>query len=199
MENAAENIVRVYLESLGYVVKTNHKFYYKQKIKTKRGYQHQRTPIEVDILALKGNDKILGEVKTWFGSQGTSVKHFRRLSKKYNPKEDKFKVINNSRIRKALFKAAEKEYGKGFRYVLFLGKFKGRTEKRQIIRYIKKLKFNGRPLKIKEFDEIMDKIIEYVQKSRREYNNDWVLQTVKILNFYRKLNLKNDFEKGSMS
>lgn len=194
MENAAEYIVRVYLESQKYLVRTNEKFYFIKEIKTKRGLQKQRTPIEVDVLGMKKGDKIVGEVKTWFGSTGVHIGCFKKLTpeKWINTRGGgRFKVINDSVVRKALFKQVEAKYGtkhgRGFRYILFLGKFKSTKDKVAIYKYISKLKINNKPVQIIEFDTVLDILIKKVRKSPTEYTNDRIFETLKILDFYGKL------------
>jgi hypothetical protein len=74
---AFEHIVKVYLESTGYVVSSGVKFRLRRKFKTKDGkIQHQRHGYEVDLVAAKGGQLLLCSVKSFFGSKGVNRQGF---------------------------------------------------------------------------------------------------------------------------
>jgi hypothetical protein len=173
MEEAVEYLVKVYLEKKGYMVITNKKYQYLNKIKLKTGkIQTQKSPIELDIIAInpKENDKIVGEVKGWFGSTGAHKDLFKGLGKKFDPKHDRFKIINNINVQKAVFENLEKEYGSGFRHVVYMGHIY-KPHKQELLAFIKKLKINNKEVELVQFDTIMTSLIRDV-KRKIPYENE---------------------------
>ena len=183
MEEAVEYLVKIYLEKRGYLVITNRKYSYPNRIKLRSGkFQIQNSPIEIDIIAINPTtkDKIIGEVKGWFGSTGAYKDLFKKLGKGYDEKIDRFKVINRKSVQKAVFKHVERDYGRGFRYVLFIGNVY-KPHRQEVIRFIDKLRINNKKVELIQFDQIMDLLIKEVN-SDRFYENNIALQTIKILN-----------------
>lgn len=185
MEEAVEYLVKIYLEKKGYVVLTNKKYQYQyqNKIKLKNGKtQIQKSPIELDIIAInyRKKDKIVGEVKGWFGSKGAHKELFKGLVKNFDSKHDKFKIINKQNVRDTVFKNLRKEYGSNFRHVLFIGKFY-KPHKKDILEFINTLRINNKKIEVVEFDTIMKFLIDIATQKKTPYENDPAIQTIKIL------------------
>src|SRR3972149_15519 len=122
MEEATEHLVRLYLETKGYVVTTN------KVIKTKTGSQEQLTPFEVDIVAVhpSNGDRILGDVKSYFGSYGLRRQHFRDLGSTKPRLQKRMRLLNDEAFARQLLGRLGREYGSRFRVRVYVCKVKKR-------------------------------------------------------------------------
>ena len=121
---AFEHLVKVMLESQGYVVTTNVKFPVRRK--TKNG-QYQTHGYEVDIVGAKHNSLILGSVKSFLGSVGVSRKGFQDIGPEDSRDFSHYKLFNDELLCNEVFKKAYERYGypvEQIRLVLYVGKFK---------------------------------------------------------------------------
>jgi len=163
-EESAEHLVRLYLESQGYLVVTGRKFRIEPNV----------IP-EVDIIAVhpKTNQRILGEVKAW----KLGGRHFRKICEgdfKYTKEKgrvDRFKIVNDVDFRKKLVQAVEAEYGEGFKIHLYVGgvqpKFKEKIE---------------RFLENESIELVlMEKVIEKLVEGKQAYSKDPAIQLIVYL------------------
>jgi hypothetical protein len=201
MEEATEYLIKLYLERKGYLVSTSKIYYYTQEIKIKNGKtQPQKTPIQLDIVAINPitNDRIIGEVKSWFGSTGVNKNSFKSIyGSKWNPKQDRFKLINSEEVQKSAFEEVEKEFGRGnngFRLALFIGHYYKPNES-EVKDYLSKLKINGNSIFLPPFEEIVDFLLKEILEPSKEkrkitsYENDIAIQTLKILHHFNKIKI----------
>ena len=120
---AFEHLVKVMLETKGYVVTTNVKF--PATIKTKNG-QVQRHGYEVDVVAAKHNSLLLGSVKSFLGSRGVNRDGFVGTAKPDSKDLSGYKLFNRKDIREKVFHEASKRYGYPVSQIqlkLYVGKF----------------------------------------------------------------------------
>lgn len=182
MEEATEHLVRLYLETKGYVVTTNKVIKLPQRISTKTGPQQQLTPFEVDIVAIhpgKG-DRILGDVKSYFGSYGLRVQHFKDLGSTRPRLQKRMRLMNDEGFARQLLGRLDSEYGGRFRVELYVGKVK-KGDEMEVLKYLSKRTVADRTVRLVRFDEIMRTLIEHIRKQGGTYFNDQVIQTIKVL------------------
>ena len=124
---AFEHIVKVFLESQGYIVTTNVKFPVRRKTKKAKYGEYQTHGYEVDIVAAKANSLLLGSVKSLFGSRGVNRQGFKGIADaRKGTHFDWYKIFNESEIREGVLQEAQKKYGyplEQIRFCLFAGKF----------------------------------------------------------------------------
>ncbi len=183
MEEATEHLVRLHLESQGYVVSTNVKIRLERRISTARGFQKQRTPFEVDLVAVnpKSGDRILGDVKSYFGSRGVGARHFKKLGGRQSRLVKRMKLANDRRLAKRILRELEERYGGSFRIVLYAGKMvKG--ERTRVVEFLKR-----RGIEVVHFDDVMGGLVSHIRSQGKTYFNDQVIQTIKILDALKML------------
>ena len=167
MEEATERLVKLYLESKDFFLRTN------EKIKLGKN----RYP-EIDIIAvrIKKNKKddlpnrIIGEVKSW----ELKLLHFPNLKNKemYKKYKGRFKVFFE--YRKESEKIIEKKYGKGFKFYIFSRDYQKKKNSYEISKKLKKW-----DTKFISLEKIAEEIVQYSQKFG--YSNDPELQVLRIL------------------
>ena len=174
---AFEHIVKVFLESQGYVVTTNVKFPVKRRTKKANYEEYQTHGYEVDIVGAKSNSLLLGSVKSFFGSGGVSRQGFKEIadtSKKTH--FDQHKIFNALEIRDGILKGASSKYGyprEQIQLCLFVGRFS--FEEEQIItNYLKE-----KHVKVYNLKMIVEGLLKAAKPST--YINDPVVTTIKAL------------------
>jgi hypothetical protein len=106
---AFEHLVKVMLETDGYVVTTNVKFPVDKH--TKNG-QIQKHGYEVDVVGARHGSLVLGSVKSFLGSHGVNVRGFKDISgHDYHRDFGLYKLFNDSRLREDIFQKANEKYG----------------------------------------------------------------------------------------
>ena len=168
MEEATERLVKLYLESKGFFVRTN------EKIKAGKN----KYP-EIDIIAiriknnLKDNlpNKIIGEVKSW----SLGLVHFpdENCEEKHKRHKGKFKIFFENR--KEAEEQIKERYGEGFKFYIFSRDYQKKKNANQIKAKLKEWDVEFIPL-----EEIAKEIIKYSGESG--YSNDSELQILRLLN-----------------
>ncbi len=179
MEEASERIVKLYLETKGFLVKTN------EKIKVEKNKF-----LEADIIAIrnvKKNDKlpnkIIGEVKSW----SISPKHFSGLDKDYSKKsQNSFKYHNNHLFKKKMLSEIESKFGKGFKFAIF-SRPPSKKHSKTLHKFFKKEK-------IFYLDHVS--ILKEIIKNLNEftYSNDSELMMLRLLKRYKLISFIKDVE-----
>jgi hypothetical protein len=173
MEHANERIVKLFLESKGFLVKTGHPVKIKENLF-----------LEADIIAVRPvpreerdgmPDKIIGEVKSWqIGPQ-----HFKMTSKS-KLKRDSFKYLNNEEYRKIFRKEVEKKFGRGFRFAVFASPPMPKHEQ-MMSSFFKKNR-------IYYIDHVV-LLTEFIKAiNEKTYSNDPELQALRLLKKYKFFN-----------
>ncbi|HEY4520224.1 MAG TPA: hypothetical protein VJJ72_00245 [Candidatus Paceibacterota bacterium] len=181
MEEATERLVRLYLESKGFFVRTS----YKVKIEKNR-------VLEADVMAIRISNKhhdklpnaIMAEVKAWPISPNGISDLFKKSESKLNFKRQKqdaskLKLVNNQNDRKQFFEKLKKEFGLNFSFFLITKKMRDKHEK-ILMDFFKRKHITFKPL-----EEIAEGVLKYAL--REKYSNDSELQLIRLLNKERKL------------
>lgn len=174
---AFEHIVKVFLESQGYVVTTNVKFPVRRKTKKTRYEEYQTHGYEVDIVGAKSNSLLLGSVKSFFGSGGVRKQGFMGIADTSRKTHfDRYKIFNDVDVRDSILKEAGNRYGYPLRHIqlcLFVGRF-GFGEEQTIVDYLGKS-----DIKVCNLRMITEGLLEAAKPST--YMNDPVVATIKAL------------------
>lgn len=178
-----ENVVRLYMERRGFVVATNVKFKLAKKTKKQERDEVQTHGYEVDIVAARANQLLLGEVKSFFGSAGVQRKSFAGLASKTNSDElARYRLFNDADHREQLIAEACKRYGyelSQVRVALFVGHFK-RGDEDDITRHLKSLSTKGGPIEVYGPKAIAADLMTSVLADGT-YADDPVVSTLRLL------------------
>lgn len=174
---AFEHIVKVFLESQGYVVTTNVKFPVKRRTKKASYEEYQTHGYEVDIVGARSNSLLLGSVKSFFGSGGVSRQGFKEIANASRKTHfDQYKIFNEIEVRDGILKEASSRYGYPLKHIqlcLFVGKFSF-GEEQTITDYLEK-----KHIKVYNLRLIIEGLLEAAKPST--YMNDPVVATIKAL------------------
>ena len=169
MEEATERLVRLFLESKGFLVRTNEKF---------RADKNKIPEIDIIAIRIKNNgkdnlpDRIVGEVKSW----NIKEVHFLEESDK-----GRFKIL--FKYRKETEKYIRGKYGKGFKFIIFSRECP-RKQKDVIKKLLKK-----NNIRFCSLEDVIKGIESYSEE--RGYSNDPELQILRLLKKLKKGGLKN--------
>ena len=170
MEEATERLVKLFLESESYLVRTNKKY----KI-AKNNYP------QIDIIAMQTGKhkgvlpkKIIGEVKSY----GITPAHLgKKFLEKHGLKQrddsNRLKIVSNSFYRKRVLGKVEEEYGKGFKYVIFAHGIQKKREEEI------KQELQKKDIQLMELKTIIKGLIPYSKK--QGYTGEPELQLIKLI------------------
>src|ERR1017187_799681 len=125
---AFEHVAKVFLEAQGYAVSTNVKFFIRRRTKKQAYEEYQEHGYEVDLVAARADELLLGSVKSFLGSHGLSRQFFREiadLTKK--PVWESNKLFNEPEVQSGVLDGCTQRFGYPREKVflgLFVGKFK---------------------------------------------------------------------------
>lgn len=180
---AFEHIVKVYLESQGYIATTNVKFPVRIRTKKVDREEYQTHGHEVDIVAAKSDSLILGSVKSFFGSKGVSRKAFRVSTDEADGSYlVGYDMFNKPEISKAIIEGAEQRYGyrkSQIHFCLFVGKFKSKDDEEIITKELSNLKIGDNPVKVYNVRDVSKGLLKAAES--KTYIDDPVLTTLKAL------------------
>jgi hypothetical protein len=167
-EEANERLVKLYLESKGFLVFAHHK-----------ALVEKNRRLEADIVAIrlvgeKDNlpNRIIGEVKSY----KIANKHFKSLSDKQNLRYLRaFKILNNPKYRKAFLANVEGKYGKGFEFCIFAREMPKQKEKMREFLDKERIGFVSHR-------KVVKGLIESALKEK--YSNDSELQLIRLMKEY---------------
>ena len=77
---AFEHVAKVFLEPQGYAVSTNVEFSVRRRAKKQAYEEYQERGYEVDLVAARADELLLGSVKSFFGLFGLSKQFFREIA-----------------------------------------------------------------------------------------------------------------------
>lgn len=174
---AFEHIVKVFLESQGYIVTSNVKFSIRRKTKKASYEEYQTHGYEVDIVGAKSNSLLLGSVKSFLGSGGVSKQGFEGIADASRKTHfDRYKIFNDIKVRNGILKEAGNRYGYPLDHIqlcLFVGRFSF-GEEQTITDHLEK-----RHIKVYNLRMITAGLLEAAKPST--YMNDPVVATIKAL------------------
>lgn len=129
---AFEHIVKVFLEGEGYAVTSNMKFPVTRKTKKAKYDEFQTHGYEVDIVAARGDELLLGSVKSYLGSYGVSRQGFRGLAdERRETHYGQYRMFNDDDVREGIVGKAAERFGYPLGQIqmaLFVGRFGPREE-----------------------------------------------------------------------
>jgi hypothetical protein len=185
---AFEQVVRVYLETKGYVVSTNVKFAVRRRTQKEEREESQTHGYEVDLVAAKKGSLILGFVKSYLGSGGVDRQGFQALADKTKKTYfGRYKFFNEPDIREGVLAGATERYGyplEEIRVAMYAGRFRNGHET-DVRNYLESMQVGGGAVEVVGLDKIVFGL--WSQTASKTYINDPVLVTMKAM---RKLEWK---------
>jgi len=181
-----EQLCKVALESEGFIVTGNVKFFVRRKTKKTSHDEFQEHGYEFDLVAARSNRLILGEAKSYLGSQGVNRQGFRGLADETRRTSfERYKVLNDPTLRSEIAIRASERYG--FRqsqveWRLYVGKFANGHEG-DVRAHLAAM---DPPVRVVGLTEIVDALVGLAE--RRTYTDDPVIMTVKALAAAGRLN-----------
>lgn len=179
---AFEHVAKVFLESQGYAVSTNVKFFVRRRTKKQAYEEYQEHGYEVDLVAARADELLLGSVKSFFGSFGLSRQFFRQIAEE--SKKDWWesnKLFNEPEVQAGVLAGAAER----FRYPpaqiflgLFVGKFKSGDEA-DIRTHLAQMCFGGGAVRLFDLRAIMKGVV--TEAERKTYRDDPVIVALKCL------------------
>ena len=180
---AFEHVVTVYLEAQGYVVSNNVKFFVRRQTGRRAYPEFQTHGYDVDVVAARQDQLLLGSVKSYFGSQGITRGFFKGLAQ---PGERtvyaRATIFNEPEVRNGVLREAKRVYGYPLgkmRLALFVGKFGGGTHEGDIRTHLNRLRVGGGPVQVFGVREIAESLVSLAD--RKTYLDDPVVMTLKML------------------
>ena len=179
---AFEHVAKVYLESRGYAVSTNVKFPVRRRTKKQAYEEYQEHGYEVDLVAARADELLLGSVKSYFGSFGLSRQFFRDIAdeSKRNWWENN-KLFNEPEVQAGILSGAAERFGYPPAHIflgLFVGKFKSGDEA-DIRAHLEQLRFGGGAVRLFDLPTIMSGVVS--EAKRKTYRDDPVIVALKCL------------------
>lgn len=189
---AFEHVAKVFLETQGYAVSTNVKFPVRRRTRKKAYAEYQVHGYEVDLVAAKAEELLLGSVKSFFGSQGVSRQHFKAIA---DPKGKRLwvenKLFNEPDVQEGVLSEAAKQFGYP-QSRIFLGLFVGRfkpTDEDSIRKHLSRLKCGGGPVLIFDLQTILGGVVAAAKNDT--YRDDPVIVVIKGLHKLKWLSTDN--------
>jgi hypothetical protein len=174
-----EHLCKVALEAERFVVTGNIKFFVRRKTRKAAYVEHQAHGYEIDLVGARGNQIVLAEVKSHFGSRGVSRQDFRALADESKTTHfERFKLLNEPELRREVSILACERFGYNYgqlKWRLYVGKFANGHE--NAIRAL--LSKMDPPVEVISLREIVDVLVELSEK--KTYVDDPVVMTVKAL------------------
>ncbi|GEM_PF-2829646 len=169
---ATEEIVKAFLETEGYLVKTDNHFILGK---------NKWTQPDIIAVKLKGKSrylpqKIVGEVKSW-PIGGT---HFKEISEKHDINFSGLGNFSKEEWRQKVIEAVEEAYGTGFRWVLFVKAVQPRYEQ-DIMNLAKQM-----GIVIFTHAETLKYLRENILKKGHAYFDNAIIQTIRLQNQLEK-------------
>jgi hypothetical protein len=182
---AFEHVCKVALEAEGFVVTSNLKFQVRQRTRKAAYPEFQEHGYEIDLVAARGRQLILAEVKSFFGSAGVSRQGFKQLAQKGKRTHfERYKLFNNPLLRRKICNKACEQFGyraSQLKLRMYVGKFANGQEG-LIRKYLKSV----RPrIEVVGLDQVVNALLGLAKK--KTYTDDSVVMTVKALHHAGKL------------
>ncbi len=175
-----EHLCKVALESEGFVVTGNVKFFVRRQTRKAAYEEFQEHGYEVDLVAARARRLVLGEVKSYLGSTGVNRQGFVGLADETKRTHfDRYKLLNDGELRSAVVGRACDQYGYELAEVemrLYVGKFAGGHEE-DVRGHLSRLV--NPSVRVVGLLEIVESLV--VVAGRRTYTDDPVVMTMKAL------------------
>lgn len=188
-----EHVVRLYLERQGFVVATNVKFKISKKTQKKEHDETQSHGYEVDVVAARADQLLLGEVKSFFGSTGVQRSSFVGLASTPTNATEKwlarqkaefarYRLLNDAEHRAKVIEAACEKYGYAdaqVKVALFVGHFKPGDEA-DITSHLQSISVGSGTIEVHGPKQIAGVILKNVLADKT-YADDPVVSTLRLL------------------
>lgn len=179
---AFEHVAKVFLESQGYAVSTNVKFPVRRRTKKQAYEEYQEHGYEVDLVAARADELLLGSVKSFFGSFGLSKQFFRAIADQSKKKWwETNKLFNEREVQEGVLTVACERYHYPRNRVflgMFVGKFKIGDEA-DIRAHLSEMCFGGGSVRLYDLSMIMKGVV--AEAKRKTYRDDPVIVALKAL------------------
>ncbi len=179
---AFEHVAKVFLESQGYAVSTNVKFPVRRRTKKLAYEEYQEHGYEVDLVAARADELLLGSVKSYFGSFGLSRQFFREIADGSKRKWwEHNKLFNEPEVQAGILSGAAERFGYSSDRIflgLFVGKFKSGDEA-DIRAHLEQMRFGGGTVRLFDLRTIAAGVI--AEAGKKTYRDDPVIVAVKCL------------------
>jgi hypothetical protein len=179
---AFEHLVKVYLETQGYIVTSNVKFPVRRKTKKAKYSEYQEHGYEVDIVGGRHDRLLLGSVKSFFGSRGVDRQGFKGLADLGKRTVfERYTMFNETEVRDGIMLAASQQYGyptANIQFCLFVGNFV-EGDKQIIIEHLNKISIGSGPIIVHDLKTIITGLLKASQS--KTYYNDPIIITLKAL------------------
>lgn len=179
---AFEHIAKVFLETQGYAVSTNMKFPIRRRTKKRAREEYQEHGYEVDLVAARADELLLGSVKSFFGSQGLSRQFFREIADQTKRAWwESHKLFNEQEVQAGVLSGAAQRFGYPAERIflaLFVGKFK-LSHEADIRAYLAQMRFGTGPVRLYDLPTILAGVVAEAEK--KTYRDDPVVVALKCL------------------
>lgn len=176
-----EHLCKVALEAEGFVVTGNVKFPVRRQTKKVAYTEFQEHGYEVDLIGARGDQLVLAEVKSFFGSRGVNRQSFKGIADVTRQTDfGIYKLFNDEGLRHEVMDKACVRYGylpqqAGMR--LYVGKFAGGSHEPEVRAHL--ATFTDPPVRVVALSEVVETLVGLANK--RTYTDDPVVMTVKAL------------------
>lgn len=183
-----EHLVKVALEAERLIVSGNLKFPVTMPTRRQSRNEEQTHGYEVDLVGARHDLLVLASVKSYFGSTGVKRDGFIGLAGIKNPTVrqlrhfDRYKLFNDTRIRDGVIARAAEQFGYSCHQVelrLYVGKFQNETARRDITKYLGKMRAGKGGVQVYDLTETLAKLLCVLES--KTYFNDPVIMTLKAL------------------
>jgi hypothetical protein len=191
---AFESVVAVALEAEGYVVSGPFRFKLKGANEPKAKGE-QNSPLEIDLVAARGDSIIFATVKSFFGSGGVWAREVTGVGGKVKG----YTMLNDVEKRTKLFQVAAEKFGYDISQVevrLYAGNFTG-TNEAQVRAWAETQILGGKPLQVWNSADLIQ-VVEAIAVDSA-YQNNAVVALIKAQAVAKALQAKQDKAKKTDS
>lgn len=186
---AFEQFVAVALEAEGLVVSSSVKFPVRRQVNKSSREEFQTHGYEVDLVGARADRLVLASVKSFFGSGGVKAREVRGEG----PGAGLYRLLNDTKLRRAVVAAAAKRYGFSVRQVflrLYVGKFAGKKgiDEHLVRAWCAKQKIGGGSIELIGLKQLIEQV--RVPARSRTYINNPVIVSMKVFEAAGLLDLK---------
>jgi hypothetical protein len=179
---AFEHVAKVFLETQGYAVSTNVKFRVRRRTRKQAYEEFQEHGYEVDLVAARADELLLGSAKSYFGSHGFSRQFFREIADpKKKPLWESEKLFNETEVQEGVLKRCVERFNyprERIFLALFVGKFRKGHED-DIRAHLGNLRFGGGAVRLFDLKTIAAGVV--AEAERKTYRDDPVIVALKCL------------------
>ena len=163
-------------------ISTNVKFPVRRRTKKLAYEEYQEHGYEVDLVAARADELLLGSVKSYFGSFGLSRQFFREIADGSKRKWwEHNELFNEPEVQAGILSGAAERFGYPSARIflgLFVGKFKSGDEA-NIRAHLEQMRFGGGAVRLFDLRTIAAGVI--AEAGKKTYRDDPVIVAVKCM------------------